>query len=148
VTRLAIGHFVVDWVAERLNCHEGLNGFAGIGLQGPQNRLIAGVVYANYNGVNVECHIASDGSKRWMTKEYLRVIFDYPYNQLKCNRITVCVGQGNKDSQRFVEHLGFTLEARLADAHPTGDILIYSLRKPECKWLNLRKETEHEQMAA
>jgi RimJ/RimL family protein N-acetyltransferase len=142
VTRLAIGQFVVDWVAERLNCHEGLHGFAGIGLQNAQKRLIAGVVYANYNGVNVECHIASDGSKRWMTREFLRVILDYPYNQLRVNRITVCIGDTNIESRRFVEHMGFSLEAKLQKAHPKGDLLIYRMFAEECKYIRLERNEQ------
>lgn len=157
--RLAVGAFVVDWVAKATNEYGNFGGATGIGLQEWQEwthggihmknwRLVAGVAYANYNGPNVECHIASDGSRRWLNREYLGVIFDYPFRQLKVDRITVCVGQGNTASRRFVQHLGFTEEAALAGAHPTGDLIIYRLRKPQCRWLTLRSDQNDEQLAA
>lgn len=151
MTRLAIGQFVVDWVAKQTNDFGNFGAAQGIGLQRWKDgawQLIAGVAYAEFNGPNVVCHIASDGTKLWLNRQYLWTIFDYPFNQLKVDRITVCVGEGNKDSRRFVEHLGFELEAQLSGAHPTGDLMIYMLRKPRCKWLNLHKEYEHEKLAA
>jgi RimJ/RimL family protein N-acetyltransferase len=137
VSKLIIGREVVRWVARNTNEFGDFGCATGIGME-RDGRIIAGVAYAEWNGVNVVCHIASDGSRRWMTKRYLWTIFDYPFNQLKVGRITVCVGEGNAASRGLVEHMGFTEEARLKDAHPTGDLLIYSMRKPHCRWLTMR----------
>ena len=131
--RIAIGAEVVEWVAKRTNEYGNFGCATGIGLQEWKDggwQFIAGVAYAEWNGVNVVCHIAADG-KRWATREFLRVIFDYPFNQLKVKRITVCVGECNFASRRFVEHLGFALETKLEGAHPSGDLLIYVMRKPQ-----------------
>lgn len=148
--RICTGAGVVDWVARQTNEFGNFGCARGIGLEEnigrPAWRLIAGVAYCEWNGVNVVCHIASDGSRRWMTRDFLWTIFDYPFNQLKAKRITVCVGEGNSASRRFVEHLGFGLEAQLQGAHPTGDLLIYVMRKPHCRWLALR--TSHEERMA
>lgn len=145
--RLCVGTFVVDWVAKRTNEHGNFGAATGIGLQRLTDRtttahgfytkswaLVAGVAYAEYNGVNVVCHIAAEG-KAWATREFLGTIFDYPFNQLKVERITVCIGEGNSASRRFVQHLGFEEEARLAGAHPSGDLMIYRMRKPQCRYL-------------
>lgn len=141
---LLIGSAVVEWVATRTNEYGSFGTTIGIGwTKGAE--LVAGVAYANWNGPNVECHIASDGTKRWLTREFLWTIFDYPFNQIECKRITVCVGEGNAASRRFVEHLGFKLEAKLAGAHPTGDLLIFRLLKHECRWI---KGTICEKLAA
>lgn len=131
---IVLGKGVVEWIASRTGEFNGFGTDVGIGWQ-REGQIVAGVAYANWNGVNVECHIASDGSKRWLTKKYLWTIFDYPFKQLKVNRITVCVGEGNTDSRRFVEGLGFTLEATLVSAHPTGDLLVYRMFKESCKWV-------------
>lgn len=136
--RIAIGHGIVEWVAKRTNEHGDFGAACGIGLQeqrGSHWETIAGVAYAEWNGVNIVCHIASDKTRRWLNREYLWTIFDYPYSQLGVKRITVCVGEGNSASRRFVEHLGFTLEAKLAGAHPTGDLLIFRLLRTECRWI-------------
>ena len=132
---LVIGDKVVEWVAQRTNEFGDFGASQGLGWE-RDGSLVAGVVYADWNGPNVVCHIASDGSRRWLTRAYLWAIFDYPFRQLKVKRITVTVGEGNKDSRRFVEHLGFTMEATLQQAHPTGDLLVYRMFEKECRWLH------------
>ena len=154
--RLSIGSHIVDWVDARLKAHGGFSKTAhGIGLQekrleyddgGSRWRTVAGVVYENWNGPNVVCHIASEGTN-WPNRTFLWTIFDYPYNQLGAERITAPVGEGNTVSRRFVERLGFEVEARLVGAHPSGDLLMYVLRKPEAKWLGIRRH-ENEKLAA
>lgn len=130
---LALGPRVVEWVAKRTNEFGRFGTEIGIGRE-RDGCLVAGVAYANWNGVNVECHIAAVGAN-WATRRYLWTIFDYPFNQLKCNRITVCIGEGNAASRNLVERMGFTQEANLQGAHPTGDLLIYRLWKRDCKYL-------------
>lgn len=142
---ITIGKHVVSWVAKQTNEFGNFGTETGIGWIGKKGNLIAGVAYADWNGPNVVCHIASDKSKKWLTRTFLWTIFDYPFVQLNCKRITVCIGQGNKDSIRFVEHLGFTHETTLRGAHPSGDLLIYVLWRGDCRWL-LRGS--HEKMAA
>lgn len=131
---IVTGSGVVEWVARQTNEFGNFGTEAGIGLS-KDGALVAGVAYAEWNGPNVVCHIASDGSRRWLSRAYLWAIFDYPFRQLGCERITVCVGEGNKDSRRFVEHLGFTKEAWLTGAHPTGDLIVYCMFKAECRFL-------------
>jgi len=152
--RLTIGKHVVEWVAKQTAEFGNFGAAVGIGLQkwtpksGGHWVMIAGVVYNEFNGVNICAHIASDGSKRWMTREFLWTIFDYPFNQAKAKRLTVMIGQGNKDSIRLVEHFGFQFETFLKDAHPTGNILVYYMRKPHAqRWLSL-KASHEERMAA
>ncbi len=132
---LVTGAGVVDWIAKRTNEFGRFGTDIGIGWQ-RDGRIIAGVAYADWNGPNVVCHIASEG-KNWATREYLWTIFDYPFHQLKVKRITVCVGQGNSDSNRFVRHLGFTLEATLDSAHPSGHLLVYRMWRQDCRFLRM-----------
>jgi len=136
---LVLGKGVVEWVARKTSEFGCFGTEIGIGWQ-KNGEIVAGVAYANWNGPNVECHIASDGSRKWLTREYLWTIFDYPFNQLKCDRITVCVGQKNTDSNRFVKHLGFELECRLESAHPTGDLLVYRMFRHQCRFIQVTHE--------
>ncbi len=142
---IVTGPNVTEWVANRIAEFSGFSISQSIGWQ-RNGRILAGVVYENWNGPNVVCHIAAEG-KNWLTRQYLWTIFDYPFNQLRAKRITAPVGEGNAVSRRFVEGLGFELEARLYGAHPSGDLLMYMLRKPQCRWLGIRR-TEHEKLAA
>lgn len=132
---LIIGREVVDWVAKQTNEYGHFGTDVGIGWE-RDGKIVAGVAYADWNGVNFQCHIASDRSRKWLTRTYLRTIFDYPFNQANAKRITVCVGQGNADSVNFVEHLSFKLETTLSRAHPTGDLLVYRMFREECKWIS------------
>lgn len=130
---ITIGKHVVSWVAEQTNEFGDFGTETGIGWQ--RGRLVAGVAYADWNGPNIVCHIASEG-KHWLTREFLWTIFDYPFNQIHCERITVCVGQGNTRSNNFVSHLGFDLEATLKSAHPTGDLHVWRMFKKDCRWIS------------
>lgn len=143
---LVIGKGVVDWVASRTGEFNSFGTDIGIGWQ-KDGKIVAGVAYANWNGVNIECHIASDGSKRWLTREYLWTIFDYPFNQLKAKRITACVGEGNTASRKFVTHLGFELEAPLEAAHPTGNLLVFKMFRKGCKWIRSESENSYAKAA-
>lgn len=136
---LVVGDEVVRWVARRTNEHGNFGAAVGIGWA-RGGKLVGGVVYNEFNGVNLCAHIASDGSKNWLSKEFLRVMFDYPFNQAKVRRITGLVGEGNIKARRFDEQLGFRLETRLAGAHPTGDLLVYVMWQKDCRWLRRIQE--------
>jgi RimJ/RimL family protein N-acetyltransferase len=99
--------------------------------------LVAGVAYTMYNGANVWAAVAADPSHRgrWATRANLRAIFDYPFRQLGCKRISALVYETNLVSQRFLTRLGFTREATLADAAPDGHMFVYALRAEDCRWL-------------
>lgn len=125
---------VGQWVAEKT----GGSYFAGsgqaIGLL-RNDVLVAGVLYDNYNGRCIQMHVASDGSSRWMTREYLRVCFDYPFNQLKVNKIIGLVDSTNVEAIRFDENIGFHLEHVCTGAGKHGDLLIYSMTRSQCRWI-------------
>lgn len=95
--------------------------------------LVAGVLYEDFNGANVVCHIAGVGN--WATRGYLALIYDYPFNQLGVRRITVPVASGNAMSIKLVTHMGFTLESTLARATPDADLLLFRMFRDECQYL-------------
>lgn len=95
------------------------------------------VLYDDFNGANINMHVAGI-TGRWLSKTFLWMAFDYPFNQLGCRRVTGLVPSSNADARRFDEHLGFRLEATLKDAHPDGDLLVYAMHREDCRWLNLK----------
>ena len=108
-------------------------GMKGIGLE-EDGELIAGVVYEGFNGANIWMHVAAVPGKRWLTREYLRVCFDYPFNQLGVARVSGYVNETNMAARRFDEHLGFTLEATLEGASADGkNVMIYKMLKANCR---------------
>lgn len=98
--------------------------------------LIAGCLVEDYNQRSCSMHIAAEGSN-WLNRQFLWACFDYVFNQLGCEKAFGVVPAHNLDAQRFDEHLGFRLEARLKDQSPSGDLLIYSMYKADCRWLKL-----------
>ncbi|MGG1949582.1 hypothetical protein AB1286_33185 [Trinickia sp. NRRL B-1857] len=60
-----------------------------IGLE-CDGELVAGVVYQLYTGPggSLLMHVASDGTRRWMTRAYLSACFRYPFVQMRCRRVT------------------------------------------------------------
>jgi RimJ/RimL family protein N-acetyltransferase len=95
--------------------------------------LQAGVLYEDWNGANIVMHIAAEGN--WATKKFLGVMFDYPFNQVKARRITVGICSTNKKCIQLVERMGFTLEYKLAQATPSGDLHLFRMFRNECKYL-------------
>ncbi len=128
---IVVGRGVIDWVAKRALCYAS-DDARGIGLS-RNGKIIAGVIYTDFNGRNVNVHQAVEGM---LSREYLRTIFDYPFNQLKVERVTGIIPEGYSKARRLTEHFGFELETTLQDAHPSGDLLVYVIRKKDCRWLN------------
>ncbi len=135
--------FVGTWVAGQLGngaVYRPADGDKAIGLIDPDKGLIAGVLYQNFNGVNISAHIAAVPGANWLTRNFLWVMFDYPFNQLGVKRITGVVPASNLAARRFDEHLGFVHEATLKDALPDGDLLLYVMWRENCRWLALKEK--------
>lgn len=113
-------------------------GQQGIGLQ-KDGRLIAGVLFDDYNGSNVWMHVAAEPGRQWLNREFLFACFTYPFKQLNCKRVSGWVEASNTDARRFDEHLGFQQEAVLSSAaRDGGDVIIYRMFKEECKYVHKR----------
>lgn len=106
-----------------------------IGQVDSSGKIVAGVLYEGWNGRNIVAHIAGEG-KKWATRYYLGVIFDYPFNQAGVDRVTLTIDDDNQESINLATRMGFTLECSIKQANPRGgDILIYKMFKDECKYL-------------
>ncbi len=97
--------------------------------------LVGGVVYHHYVGHDVQVSIAFD-SPGWALPGTLRALFEYPFNQLGCSRMSALIGRKNKKSRKICEGLGFRLEG----VHPKGrdgheDAMSYGLLKEHCRWI-------------
>ena len=127
---------IAEFVANRIGYSRKTDNFTAIGLESNDN-LVAGVIYSDFNGSNITAGIAGDG-KHWLTPEFLRFMFFYPFVQLGVKRITACVEQTNLVSQQFVTKLGFSFESRMERAGRTGDLLVYRMFPEDCRYLERR----------
>ena len=85
---------VAEWVKARLPMiRNGFGPCAAIGIM--RNGLaIAGVVYHEYRGWDMQLSMAAD-SPYWCSRRTLNILLGYPFNQLHVARITACTAQGN-----------------------------------------------------
>lgn len=136
---IVIGPGVVEYV-ERVNKRRDPYGGdpVGIGIE-RDGKIIGGVVFHEYNGSNFFIHVASDHPGRWVNREWLHVIFSYAFDRCKVKRITGIVTEANAKALNFDLDVGFEIEARLKDAHPTGDMLVIKLTRDTCKWIDYER---------
>lgn len=123
---------VGDWVAKKLFAR--FNADEAIGFE-RAGEMVAGVVYESWNGASFVCHIVIEGL---VTPAYLAAIFHYPFIHCGAEKIIAPVAESNEDSIRFVEKLGFRLEAKLLSAHPDGSLLLYTMSREQCRFIEER----------
>lgn len=128
---------VKQWMAHRFGQMAPQHAHSTIALV--HGGMIRGAVWLeNYNGASLLIHVVGDG-RRWLTREFARAVFHYTFNVLGCKKLIGIVREVNLDAQRFDEHLGFRRECVIEDADPEGGLIIYSLKREDCKFL----EKEH-----
>ena len=86
--------------------------FQAIGRVGASGDLIGVVAYNGFNGNVCQMHIAGDGN--WVSREFIKVAFDYPFNQLGLVAILAPVPANNRKALRFDQHFGFKEIYRIA----------------------------------
>lgn len=128
------GTIAGPWTAKKLFSNFNAAASRAIGLE-REGRIVAGVIYEGWNGRSVVCHIAIEGL---MTPAYLAAIFHYPFLHLGADKIIAPVAEGNRESIRLVEKLGFRKEAQLLDAHPDGSLLLYTMSAKDCRFIGAR----------
>ena len=100
-----------------------------------RDKLIASVLFSRYRWPDIEVHIHST-DPRWCNRRTLRAIFNYPFKQLNCTRVTAVTDPANQAVCQFLERVGFKEEGRQRQALPSGDSLLLGMLKNECKWVN------------
>jgi RimJ/RimL family protein N-acetyltransferase len=109
--------------------------YTTLGLIDESGQTLAAIVYTDYSRYNICMHIASEG-KNWMTRAFLKAAFEYPFDQIKVDRVTAFVAKSNAASRRFVEHIGFIHEGVMRKAHHKDDLIVYGMLRDECRWVN------------
>jgi RimJ/RimL family protein N-acetyltransferase len=106
----------------------------GIGLR-DNGELVAAVCYDRITACDCNVHLASDGSKRWLNREFLAAGFAYPFIQLGLRRITGVVPRKNIQALKFDLHIGFEVEGLCRNALPDDDVYILGMLRENCKYL-------------
>ena len=102
--------------------------------QEKDGELIAVVGYNNFTEKLCQIHVAST-DVYWLNKDLLFAIFDYPFNKVKVNVILAPICKDNVKSLNLCRKLGFEKVADIPYAHKDGDLIIMSMKRNQCKWL-------------
>lgn len=95
-------------------------------------RMVAGFVFENWNGQSMVAHMAIQGRA---SKEFYRFVGEYCFVQCGIYKLIAPIPENNWRSINFVKKVGFRSECRIMDAHPDGDILIFTLIEKDCRFL-------------
>lgn len=132
--RIVQGDAVGEWVAEKTAGAYFKEKSAAIGLE-RNGAIQAGVIYENWNGKSIVCHIAFTGK---LTAPFLGAVFAYPFNKCGAEKIIAPIASSNHKARMLVGNMGFREEARLKDASLEGDIVLFTLPRDECRFLGER----------
>lgn len=125
---------LAEWAARKMDLHRLWKEYTCIAQMDGVN-ILAVVVYTDFSFPNICMHIAGVG-KKWLTRQFLYKAFWYPFEYLKCTRVTGIVSSKNREAQVFDEHIGFIKEGLLRKAGSENeDLIIYGMLKEECRFL-------------
>lgn len=98
-------------------------------------KILGAVVADRFTKSGCELSIASD-EPRFLTKGFIKFIFNYVFNTCGIIRITTLVKEHNKRSLKLMDGIGFVKEAVLKKGYGDQDAVLFRMLKDECKWLD------------
>jgi RimJ/RimL family protein N-acetyltransferase len=101
------------------------------------DELAGGVVYADYTGESAIVHVVGF-QPNWLSRLFLFMCFDYPFNQMDVNRVFSQIPENNVLSLGFNAKLGFKPVAYIPGVY-AGNVamVVTKLEREECRWLKL-----------
>lgn len=124
---------LIPWALSRIGIPAFRRDAYSIGLE-RNGELVAVVVYDSFSECDVNMHIASDGTSRWMNKALLLAAFAYPFGQLGLRRVTGMVPAKNEAALKFDENLGFVREGYHRNALPDDDLVSLAMFRENCRF--------------
>jgi RimJ/RimL family protein N-acetyltransferase len=134
--KIVTGPHVCEWVCRQLEA-TGWLGQSAIGLE-QDGEIIAGVLYEGFiPGLSICMHVAAKPGAYWVTKDFMRAVFRYPFEQLKCKRVNAFPDAANTKAVEFDKHMGFVQEGVMrCAARDGGDVLVMGMLREECRFLD------------
>ena len=126
-----------DFIKDKAHIYEDHKTFSYIGII-EDNKILGVIYFCDYDGNNIFIHAALD-TPRACNLRAIKLMFDYIFNQIKCNRATITCDVDNKKAIRLSEGLGFeregTMKKMLYFKNKFADAAVYGLQKEDCKWV-------------
>ena len=110
--------------------------------------LVAGLVFHNFDPdcPSFEVSFAADTS-RWLTRPIICELLRYPFDDLRCRRLTAITPKKATDARRFLDKFGFRREGVATEGFGTDDAIISRLLAREwraTKWCKALPERRRE----
>ena len=96
--------------------------------------LLGGFVVCGYTQASMVVHMAGC-TPSWCSRELMRVLFSYGFDQLGLRRMLATVSSANTRALELDLRAGWRMEAIIEDAYPDGHMIILSMDRARCKWL-------------
>lgn len=127
---------LIEWVQSRIpNCLFREDATT-IGLE-RDGSVRGAVIFDTFSPTSCFIHLASDGSRRWITRELIQRVFAYPFIQLALPRVNCVVSETNHDSLRLTRHFGWKQEGVLREAGSEGeDLVLFGMLRRECRFIS------------
>lgn len=131
------------WIADRIPGVKAENwlGYAralGVVIDG---KIIAAMALGAMERGNVEISFAAD-SPRWATRDTIRRMMAWPFDQLDCHRVTTRIAATNARALKFNEGIGFKREGVIRRGWSRNEdcVLLGLLRDEAPEWMRPRRD--------
>lgn len=129
--------YFLNWINDRINTSFDPNDSRYLAyVKGDE--VLAVVVFDHWTKHHVEVSIATDGTKRWASRTFVREVFDYAFSLDTITRCNFVVEVENENAIRLHKALGHPEEGRMKDWFGEGkDALLFRLTRQEyheSKW--------------
>lgn len=129
-----------QWLAKRAGGLYVPNLSRYIGQVDENDNITAVIGFDDFNGRTMRMHCAGEGN--WLNRNLLWFSFHYAFNLNNVTKLIGLVDSLNEAALKFDKHLGFVEEARIKDAGWDEDLVILTMTKEQCKYLNLTPRME------
>lgn len=100
-------------------------------------KLLGGVIYEGFTGSSVFIHQAAFDS-RWINRDLLWIVFHYAFVQLGCKKVIGTIPSSDPELLALNLKFGFNVEHVIEDGYPDGGMMILSMKREACRWLDLK----------
>lgn len=135
---------LLAWAAPRLDLPRWPDGAKGLGVYEAETGDIRAVmVMVQTYSTSCDLHFATDGSRRWATRNILGGLFGYVFVLRGVPQVNITVEPDNVPALVMNLKLGFQIEARMRGIMSDGgDAIVMSMRATDCPWIK-DKEIDH-----
>ena len=125
----------IRWASERLAGAEFRDDAVAIGNE-RNGDLCAVAVFDTFTPTSCQVSLVSDGSKRWMTREFIAAGFAYPFITCGFPNIYALVSEHNEAALKLNLHFGWKEIVRLDEDGLHGETnILLRMKRRECRWL-------------